>query len=265
MPLLTGIAAGALVSKCLVAGTFDPVFFVGLVMLFILMRRVQLESKAFVHAYHGFLFLVAGQCIALSFALSIGFLTDRLSLPVPQEYINIVGLVPLVLGIALVFDLIKESGIVQGIRRSCARAPGYQSIDVHENIIVQFANRAKAAAAKHIPNPFLLEVALFYSVCFCNSIGAYHNLFHWLDVSTSFMAFLFLNALIFLKTLLVLILIQWSKQYTDCMCPSECTDFFFPGDFLPVLAKYVNALVYLCLGSSLLGQSIASAISPKLV
>lgn len=207
---------------------------------------------------------MGGQCIALTIPLLLGFIFHLTGLPFPQSIVNLIGVIPLIIGIAELYDLVKDTAVMKRLKQPLLKT--YETIGSGENnIITKHSKKALEVVSSLVKEPFMLEVVLFYLVCFTNSVAAYKSLFWWLDIFTCLSVIVTFNVMLFFKTLLVLIGIQWSKQYTDCLCPTECWEFFFPGDFFSGVPKYLNAGLLIVLGLSLLGQSIVHAVAPTTI
>jgi hypothetical protein len=91
MTVVGGAVAGLLIFKFIVTSLFDPVCIIGILALFILVRKVQTDTKDFKSAYYAFLSLVGGQAAALSVALVIGFIGHIVGVMLPQSLIKYVS------------------------------------------------------------------------------------------------------------------------------------------------------------------------------
>lgn len=190
----------------------DFVFVVSLFTLCYFLQRNMNSSKDMKDTVKGFVLLCLGQCLGLAgiLAISISAALASGKMPIPQDILNMSGIIPLVVGIISIFALLKTHGFIKaGKDLAIFHTRAWTKVE-------EFFGNIMAVLKKYIPDPIVLEITIYSFFAGVNTTKSYVDTFSYLNLNAMLLFSGYMFVFVVVKTLIVLIIMQVLHHFICC-------------------------------------------------
>jgi cadmium resistance protein CadD (predicted permease) len=173
-------------------------------------------------------------------------------MPIPQNILNLFGIVPLFQGIFAILALWNEHGILKGGSISLFHTRWFKKIE-------EFFQKVHETLKKYLKDPIVLEIAIYSFYSQAGTASTYVYVFSALSLNSMLMLCGLMMAFTFVKTILVWFIFHQIKL-------NLIHTLMIPTDIVPEkLTFYVYPLLLTLTGFCMLGQSFLGPYLPKFV